>query len=574
MKQVKNKIKNYINEELSKRMKDLTIKKVFVFSVILLIIVFEIILFMNFTLMITYDGSNYHTYLEYFKGKSLSSWDNVRGFGFPLILFIITKLFGDNIKGVLWGFLIFYLGMLFCTYKIIKFLIKDNNLTERQLSYWGLFIILFLFNPLILSYSHMMLTEAIIPFFYILTIFICLKWFDINYKNNKKEFIIYAFIMSFLSAFIWQIKQPYIFAYWTMIGLTAILSGISQKKFKEFFQKFIVLCCCIMFTFLSVFIFNKMITNAYQKEIKAIENKESISENEDKPKDKGNTMKMVTNFLINGIRYNYKTVYQNKYCDEEYFDNVVINEKLKNDLKNLMTEDKDWCDHILVYDVYDLNKEYLETEVLIHEGDKLKFMESLNFYLHLLSTHPLLVLNSYYQNFLGLLNFTYVSPKYLIPDGTVQPYIRNENVYGIFQHSVYNYWWHDVEIKEFELKQGYILPQYEDEITKLNIVSSLMLILSQFTDVTFSFLLYLSLPIFIYGLIMLIKHKQNKSYLLITILSGASFANVFFYSFTGAIIDRYAYPVYPLMLLCVIIMFMDKSKKYELITEKKIKNQK
>ena len=41
-----------------------------------------------------------------------------------------------------------------------------------------------------------------------------------------------------------------------------------------------------------------------------------------------------------------------------------------------------------------------------------------------------------------------------------------------------------------------------------------------------------------------------------------SFGQIMFYCITSAIIDRYIYPVYPLMLLCVVILFMDKSKKY------------
>ena len=61
---------------------------------------------------------------------------------------------------------------------------------------------------------------------------------------------------------------------------------------------------------------------------------------------------------------------------------------------------------------------------------------------------------------------------------------------------------------------------------------------------------------------MCILKKKNKSYFMITILSGATFTGIFFHVFTGYLIDRYCYPVYPMMVLCMIIMCMDKSKKY------------
>ena len=46
---------------------------------------------------------------------------------------------------------------------------------------------------------------------------------------------------------------------------------------------------------------------------------------------------------------------------------------------------------------------------------------------------------------------------------------------------------------------------------------------------------------------------------MITLLSGVSFAHIMFHAMMSAIIDRYAYPVYPLMLICLIILLMDKS---------------
>ena len=59
---------------------------------------------------------------------------------------------------------------------------------------------------------------------------------------------------------------------------------------------------------------------------------------------------------------------------------------------------------------------------------------------------------------------------------------------------------------------------------------------------------------------MYIKYKESKSYLLICLLSGSAFTDIAFNAVMSAIIDRYAYPVYPLMILCIIILFMGKGE--------------
>lgn len=557
-------------EKLKLKLKELTFHKVAIFLLAIAIIWGAIAIFMKFTLFISVDGSVYHTYLDYFKGKSLASWNTIRGFGFPLILFVITELFGDNTKGVLIGFLLFYLGMIFCAFKIIYYLIKDNNLKKRQATYWVLFIVFFLFNPLILSYSHMLLTEAVVPFFYLLGALICLKWSDINFKEFKRKFIVYFIIISILGVFIWQIKQPYAFAYWALIGITAIVNGIWHKSFKIFLQKILVLFSCIIFTGCSVVIWNRVIINSKidmnssPEEIEAIE---KIQE-----KNQGQTTRLVSNFLINGIGYHYKSISKKIFCDIDYIENKKMDKKIKERVLNFAKENEEWCNNIKVYDIYDFDNNYVETDVFIQGDNSIKnVIASIKFYLHLLTTHPIFVLDSYYQNYLGILNFKVVNNNTGLPIGMIQPYIRHENVYSIFQNNVLNYWWGDENIKK-SVPEDYILTAYEGELLQPTTLSSIMLMLSQFTDATFSFFLYFSMPIFIYGFVMCIKHRQNKSYFMITILSGAAFTGVFFHVFTGAVIDRYAYPVYPLMLLCIIIMFMDKSKKYELIQQRKKEN--
>ena len=50
---------------------------------------------------------------------------------------------------------------------------------------------------------------------------------------------------------------------------------------------------------------------------------------------------------------------------------------------------------------------------------------------------------------------------------------------------------------------------------------------------------------------------------MMTILFGAGFLDVLFHSTTGATIDRYMMPAYPLVLLGVILTFMNKKYAYD-----------
>ena len=65
---------------------------------------------------------------------------------------------------------------------------------------------------------------------------------------------------------------------------------------------------------------------------------------------------------------------------------------------------------------------------------------------------------------------------------------------------------------------------------------------------------------YVYSFIKFIKNK-NINYFLISICSLTTFVDAFFHVFTGHVIDRYAYPVYPLMILVLTLLFMEKNNE-------------
>lgn len=552
-KQVQADKKNNIVEYMHKLFDKINWTKVLKYFLVLVVVLICFYVFMKFTLLITYDGSKYYSYLDHFKGnKSIGEWDAIRGFSFPLILFIITSIFGDSIRGVLIGFFIFYIGMLYFAAKIIKILISDNGLDKRQASYWIMFICLFLFNPLIIGYGHTLLTEAVIPFFYMLYVYLCLKWNNYSLQNNKKRFILISILLIILGVFVWFIKQPYAPTLWTAIFLISILSGICHRKFRYFFEKFIVLILCIVFTVISIYSWNLL-----------------LSSNNDKPKVSNSS------FLANGLvgfTYHYNPIDRSQFCNVDYIKNADISKKEKSTIYKLMKQKKNWCDYLKFYNVIDLDKKIIDTEVIIQKSESISVNESLSFLLKSLTKHPILVLHSYYESYLSIIDLqkTKLGTGY-VSEGELSANVVHENVgigYVVFTEGYRNCWWlwqdkSELPPELLELTDN--MGNYESTTNTGSNWSVIMQILQDGSELSFKILLLICLPLFIYSFLRFVFQRNNLTYLTITMLCGMSFVHIMFHVFMSALIDRYCYPVYPLMLLCLILLFMDKTKKYKFV---------
>lgn len=522
------------------------IKKILLSSFLVISIAVATITFLKFTISISVDGSWYYNYLKYFRGEeSLGEWNTIRGFSFPLILYFITCLFGDNVNGMLFGFYMFYIGLIILSMKLLNTIIKENKLEKGQIRYWIVYIALFMFNPLIIGYSHTLLTEAVMPFFYMLGIYLNFKWNEITFENNRKKFIIYSIILILLGIFIWFIKQPYAPAYWMMIFITSVLSGIHFKKVKCFFEKIIVFVLCLIFTFIAIFTWNKILEfNGHTTD---------------------NTNSSILSGSLVGYYYHYRPIDKTTYCNDNYINSANFSENKKTKLLTLSKENEDWCQNVRVFEIYGIKGDYLESDVIL---DKNSMIDNLVFLINSIAKHPILVLHSYYENYLGIIDLenTDISKSNYVPYGYIDSGVNRENNglgYAVFTPNVKNYWWGDGELeKVYPIVKEYsdYMKNYESNTGNNNCISALMRILEDGSNISFKVFLLLCLPIFIYSFIMYIKYKESKSYLLICLLSGSAFTDIAFNAVMSAIIDRYAYPVYPLMILCIIILFMGKGE--------------
>ena len=552
MKDYFTKLCNKTKKTLKNFISNLTLKKICIYIMILSIIGLITYTFFQFSLLVTPDGSAYYRYLDFFQGDlGFENWRIIRGFGFPVILFIITSIFGESVMGLLIGFFIFYLLMLYFGIKIIRLLIKDNNLEQRQVPYWIMFLIFFLPNPLILGYSLTLLTEAIMPFFYMLVAFLCLKWNNITYSKNKKRFIIYSLILIFLGVYTWFIKQPYAPAIWVALLGTSILSGIYYKNKRVFIEKFIVFILCIVATIGGVFLWDGFLKWQGHQKVYNI-----------------NSGYISTGLI--GYLYHYKPLLKDEYCNNEFISTVAINEKTRDKINQLKNSNENWCSYLRFYEVYDLSMKKIETQVIVQNAPQISIGESLKFVAKSVVKHPLLVLDSYYKSYMSLINLYTTNTERYITTGKLDSNIVRENIalgYYVFNYNYDNCWWiyapDWVDYNNSEhLAEMDNMKNFETKTSTNSTMVSIMQIFEDWSEITYKIILLFTLPIFIYSFIMFIKHRDNLSYFTISLLSGMSFGHIFFYCITSAIIDRYIYPVYPLMLLCVIISFMDKSKRY------------
>lgn len=524
-------------------------KDILKYSIMLLVVLATLYIFMKFTLLITYDGSKYYDYLKYFKGtRDIGQWDTIRGFSFPLIIFLITSIFGSSIKGIVFGFYLFYIGLLYLGYKIISKLIKDNKLERKQFTIWIIYLLLFVLNPLIIGYGHTLLTEAVTPFFYFLMIYLCLKWNDINFFDKKKKFIIISILIDLIAVFVWFIKQPYTPTIWIIIFITSILSSIYNKNKKIFIQKFIVFLICIISTFISIKIWNTYLQ----------------SHNKDGNEKISNSFILANN--MGGYSYHYKKVGRDIYCDDKYVKSIKMSKDEKKLLEEKIKKDNNWCDHVIMFDVTNIKGNVIEQQAIIQEKDYISLKESLNFLLKTYTKHPELVLHSYFENYLAIIDLEKVSADY-VPTGIIEANAENENEaigYIVFHQGYKNTWWSWQDYKDIPQESRVLfedMHHLESTTNTNSVLSSFMEILKDGSNLSFKALLLICFPIFIYGFIMFLIHKNNLTYYVITLLSGSSFVHIMFHVFAGAIIDRYSYPIYPLMLLCFVLMLMDKRKE-------------
>lgn len=539
---------------LKDKLKKINWKKcslVFIFLVSLLVITYK--MYLSFNVIVTIDSSKYHYYTELlFGNEPMSKWDVERGFSLPLILYLSRILFGDSSRAFVLMFFIFYFVMLLFVLKFIKDIINYNEIKNKKIMYYLLFLVLFPFNPLIVGWGHYMLTEAVIPTIYFINLYLCYKWWRLKFEKGQRiRYTLIVLLFSLISVFVWFLKQPYAPAVWMMIFLAAVLDSVSSRSWRVLKEKGLSVLIVLVVTLLSI------------KGWGIILNHYGVNASEGR-----NSTFYLQNNLLEGISYHIKAIDPNIACKKEYVDNMIMKDKKKNYLYSFMGQLDNWCNKIVIFELTDNDGRVFKHEYFIYHGEQIELSDVLPFVIKMYIKYPFTQLDTLLAGYLSITDFYLTTNDYKATNiyyGLASKEI--ETSYMSFTKGLPNTWWkfneENPEYKAYFNEQTLpwinSLKYIEGTTTNSDFWGNTMLLLEGAATFLFKILLLLCLPIGIYSFIMFIKYPKSKSYYLMVITSVSSFAHIMFHVFMGAIIDRYVYPIYPLMLFCLILLFMQNN---------------
>lgn len=521
---------------------------------ILLLIVAITYIFFSFPIMVMPDSTEYYGYLKIFYGdESFSNWNIVRGPTFPLILFVITLLFSNSQIGLLIGAFVFYLLLLFFGIKILKKITCKNNIVKTIMCI--LFSILIIFNPIIIGYMHGLLTEFVaIPCSVIFT-FLSYTWL----KGEKKLHKIVLSISVVLSCiFMWFLKQPYVFLALGPIVMASLISIFENKKLKNIFYRLGVCLACIIMIVVSSITWNIIL----------IKNNVNMDTGRD-------TTSFVKTAILNGNTSFSIDFYEEHYTKEYILNSNLISQESKDEILKILNKESDYKSFKLINvfkDFKSREEDNIEKKLVMFSTSKeYSTADSLKMYFNILYKYPLKTLKSYTFNYLAIANIVtsmrHRDANEYYPSLTDGFYFENETIGQSIYRNETNMLW---------LSEDHYL---YDNVRNLETNNNSPMIMRNIANKSFNLyntiyrITTIVLPIVFIALIIKKKYSTNKKYKEVLnlgiILTGTSLIHILFHAFTGAIIDRYGFVVFPAAVIGTLILLFNKEKKDEIIVKDK-----
>ncbi len=515
-----------------------------------------VFIYFSFLPIISPDSASYYAYLDIFRGNaSLSDWDVTRGPVFPLILYVITSVFQDNVHGFLIGTFIFYLLLLLFNYLIIHAIISYDKNKHIDQFIWFLFIVLIVFNPLAIGYYHTMLTEFVAPTVGLIACFLGFKWINQDFLKNRKSFVLYSVIFILLTSAMWLLKQPYVSVVFLPFLLGTFLSVLKIRTVANFVSKGVVVLLNLCFLLISISVWNNILLQA---------GSESPSE-------------LNGSFFTSGLTQGVSNVREIKDRDilmnvDIMKEHVYLKESEKNEIIDILNG-RSVYENFKLYDVLDLKGEVIGSVVLFQENKNfLTSSEAVGHLWWVFREYPVLYLDSYFTNYLAVINVYSTStqdgfdfyPIKVIEDS----WSEHKSLGLVIYEKRPIYWWGFADV---EVDIDY-MPQYEKINNPHPVPTKIMLLAAPIQLYLFQIVFVLAPFLFIYFLHMYIKCLTKKHttlclplYEILIILFGFSFLHVLLHAVTGALVDRYAFVAYPAALLGTILLFKVVGFKNEVI---------
>lgn len=523
-------------------------------TIFLLIGVLLVAIYFSFFTIITPDGIGYYNYLEILKGDlPLSSWDPVRGPTMPLIIFGIVKLFGDTSLGFLMGTFLFFLVMIGVAYLIIRGIIKSQNNSTIRLIIWILFVFLFVFNPLIIGYYHVMLTEFVAATVAMVCCLLSIKWVNIEVKREKEKTLLFSVFFIIICPLMWFLKQPYVLAVFIPFFLGTMMSIVKKSTFTNIFVKLSVFLLCILSVITSISLWDNILTS----------NGSTSSLNK------------TNSFLTSSFTYaisNFRLLeYEVSHSDEFVNSTEQIDSREMELMSEIVNDDNEETDYNL-YQVLSIIDSLKLDIIVVPDLDKdiISVKDTIHFFKVSTVQYPLHVLSSYILNYLGLIDLIYFDSQLYLP---IKSYIKPNELHGeneVIGLAIYNNYstvlGNPLTIPPIAREK---MPQYVNNNPSNLLSDNILMKLIRTSLHSLTIVLLLSPILFVILFLLFISNKKYrlkpKSLLFESciILFGFSFLEVLFHALTGAIVDRYSFIAYPTALLGFILLlnFISLKKK-------------
>jgi len=526
------------------------------------------VIYFSYPLMVMPDSTEYYGYLKIFYGQeSMSEWNIVRGPSFPFVMFLFTLVFGNTEQGILIGTFIMFAIMVLIGWIMLKNInFRDN--VQKVICY-VIYTILLMFNPLIIGYMHGLLTEFLsIPMLFIYGL-LSFRWINKDDKIWKK--ILFSASLVLGSVFMWFVKQPYVFLALAPTVVAAFISIVNKPKIKNIIYRVGIILLSVIAIVISIKIWNLIL----------VKNNVDMDTGRD-------TNTFIKTAVINGNTSFSIDFYQDHY-EKEYIENSnLISDENKAEILKIIDGQSEYKSFKLINVFRDFSsreESNLEEKlVMFSKEDKYTTSDALKMYFTLLAKYPGKTINSYYMNYLALSDIVpsmrHKDANEYYPASVGGFYYENKTIgYSMYSDDDNMLWLNEDhylyknvrDLKTDNNSSADVNRVVNENFDKVNFVFKATMVITPFL------LIYLIIKI-----IVLRKGKRkNCNIELATILLGSSFIHLMFHTLTGAIIDRYAIPVFPSIIISMLIVVFEMSKekkvtemKKQKVVNKKIKDSK
>lgn len=523
-------------------------KNIVLIVLVSLLLITAGIFYFLFPVIVMPDSTEYFGYLKILKGQEdISTWNVVRGPSFPIVLFLITSLFGNSQTGLLIGTFIFYLLTVLVSYFLFRKIHFQNIQSKRAAS--CVFLFLVVLNPMLIGYMHGLLTEFFsIP---ILTIFslTTMKWLK---KDNTIWVNIFLTIILILGCvFMWLLKQPYVFLAFAPVIVGSIISIFENKKIVNVLYRGCITLLCMFSILIGNHLWNQFLI---QKEV-------------DFSSERG-TDSFIKTAIINGNTAFSIDFYEHHYEEEYIVNSNLIKELDKEEIIKVLKKESTYKSFKLVNVFYDFrSREESNIEeklVMFSKSDKYTIPDSIKMYLKLVTKYPGKTIQSYCLNYLAISDFItsqrHADGNEYYPSLSSHKYYENMSIgYAPYRTQNSMLWVNETHYL-YENVQNLDVPNHAPTILK-KLVEKTFIIYN-----VIYMICMIILPMILIGLIKKIKQAgetyKQTTYLGI-ILIGSSLIHILLHTITGAIIDRYAFVAFPSILLGFMIYIFEPRNKEE-----------